>query len=169
MILILLPAFVNGHWRKTYLDLSILHLSIPFIPFSFINLNPEIFILVFSKNQMCLIMQHYYKFSDGNQLCYKSFYPVLLLQGTSGCHRNHIMSKHVRKCAHLKTNVLQDPSSVLFSHATSISLVIRCWFLPKKYIKKTHSWIFTQNSKRFSLYAFTAEQGWILAKIGKGC
>ena len=43
VIVILLPAFVNAHRRKLYQHSFILHLSIPFIPFSYIILFPEIF------------------------------------------------------------------------------------------------------------------------------
>ena len=98
--LLLLPAFVNAHRRKMYLNELIFHLSIAFIPFSYINLYPEFFILALSKDQTVCVQrkvfnQHYYEFSDGNQFSYNTLprngRDVLLLQGTSSYHRNHIM------------------------------------------------------------------------------
>ena len=57
VILILLSAFVNALRRKMYmyLDSLILHWFIPFIPFPYVNLYQEIFILALSKNQAACV------------------------------------------------------------------------------------------------------------------
>ena len=52
--------------------------------------------------------QHYYEFSDGNQFSYNTLprngRDILLLQGTSGYYRNHIMYE---KFWPIQKNVLQ--------------------------------------------------------------